>query len=120
MNKIRITTALILIYWFSLAGCSYIPFTPECERLPKDLSYYGIVAHFGREPDFIDYRISHRANNKTYKYMIYYWGTCNGKTILAYIYERTFELNEYGMSVVTNSVPYVELAQTSIEVVKGE
>ena len=114
MNK------LFIVVFILLSGCSYIPFQSECERLPKDLSYYGITKHFGRDPDFIDYRTREMSKDTIYRYIIYYWGTCDESTTLAYIYQRRFEINEHGMSVNTNNEVFVELVQTSIGALKSE
>ena len=110
---------IVPIYLLLITSCSFInqipvveKLIPDCERLPSDLSYEGIVSHFGRDPDFTAYKTIERSDTAfSYKYIIYYWVTCNETSALAYIFERRYEINEYGMSIRKGGKPSVELIQ---------
>ena len=82
-----------------LAGCSYIPFTNDCERLPKEVSYNGFTLHFGRQADYVNYRQRVDLDLRQRRYIDYFWDTCGGKTSVVIVFEYVYELNEYGMYI---------------------
>ena len=111
-----VSTWILFAFIILITSCRYVPFTsePKCERFPDNLSYAGIKKHFVRKPDYIDYFKKTMSNDNVYRYIIYYWGTCNGETTLGYIFERKYTINEYGMSVNTGKSYNVELVQATI------
>jgi len=101
-----------------LAGCSYIPFMPDCERLPKDISYNGYILHFGRGADLTLYRSVKGADMRWRLYTDFYWDACGGETSQIIIMQRTHELNENGMWIVVNTEIYSSSVQMGVEEVR--
>jgi len=114
MNKLILLAVMALL----LVGCYYIPFTPVCERFPKDISYNGYVLHFGRGADLTLYRSNIGADMRWRTYTDFYWDTCGGITSQIIIMERMHELNEHGMWLPVSTEIYSSSLQMGVEQVR--
>ena len=121
MNKLKRALLAIPIYGLFLTlACSYIPFTPDCERLTKNLSYDGLVDYFDRGPDLVRYSSKIWDDSKISRFTTYYWETCGGVTSMAYVHDQLYTLNEHGMWVKSGRNNYISLVGRSVEEIRGE
>ncbi len=91
----------------------------ECEQMPTDLTYLGLVRHFGRMPDH-SVTYDGRSNLRVAHYTNYYWGYCDGSVSLALIIEEPYSLDEWGILEKGNGMVYLALMQLSIQEVKTQ